>query len=445
MRIDRPTTRYAKSGDLSIAYQVFGDGPHDLVLIPAFVSHLELAWEMPHIASFLERLASFCRVILFDKRGTGVSDPVEHAATLEDRMDDVRAVLDAVGSERVSLLGLSEGAPMAILFAATYPERVHSLMLFGGMARSTEDVDYPWASPRDALIESALMLLSTPREDGPFLEIFSPSIADDPAERERDARFGRMSVSPKMLQQLFLMFLDIDVREVLPTIQVPTLVLHRYGDRVVNVRNGRYLAEHIPGARYVELQGTDHSAFTGDAASVLDEIEEFLTGTRSVAVPERVLATVMFTDLVDSTARASALGDAAWRAVRGRHDAVVRHELERFRGVEVKTLGDGFLATFDGPARAIRCASEIARAVSALGLGIRIGLHTGECEVSGNDVSGIAVHVAARIAAHADAGEVLASSTVRDLVAGSGIGFAPRGEQQLKGLDEPWRLFAVQP
>jgi pimeloyl-ACP methyl ester carboxylesterase len=442
--LDVPQTRYAKTDDdVHIAYQVVGAGERDLVLVEGFVSHVEIAWEDPHLAAFLRRLASFTRLIVFDKRGVGVSDRVPAVPTLEQRMDDVRAVMDAAGSERAVLMGLSEGAPLSIVFAATYPERVQALVLNGGMARSTWAPDYPWAPPADALLEAATFI-----EPGLFtgddVEIWAPSLADDQRTMEWLGKYRRSAVSPGSLAQLFTMFLDIDVRAVLPAIAVPTLVLHRRGDRVVNRRAGQWMAEQIPGARYVELPGLDHFPWVGDSDAIVDEVEEFLTGVRHVAEPDRVLATVLFTDIVGSTERASELGDHAWRQLLDRHDAVVRAHLERFRGTEVKTTGDGFLATFDGPARAIQCAMELTVALQALGIEIRAGLHTGEVEVRGDDVGGIAVHTAARVLAEAQAGEVLVSRTVTDLVAGSGIAFVDRGSHVLKGIVGAWQLFAVQ-
>jgi pimeloyl-ACP methyl ester carboxylesterase len=442
-----PPTQYAKSGDASIAYQIVGDGPIDLVLVLGFATHLELQWESPPFARFFERISSFSRLIIFDKRGTGLSDPVTEVPTLEQRIDDVRAVMDTAGSERAALFGVSEGGPMSVLFAATHPDRVTALVLHGAMGRTTEAPDYPWASPAEALRESAAEFIVPYwglQAEG-LVELFAPSFADDSQAVEFTARMERSAASPAMVQQIFEMFLDIDVRAVLPTIQVPTLVLHRRGDRVVNRRAGEELAAQIPHARYVELPGIDHLPWAGDAEAVVGEIEEFLTGARSVAEPDRVLATVMFTDIVGSTERAAELGDARWRELLSAHQAAVRRELMRFRGREVKTLGDGYLATFDGPARAIRCGHAIAEAGRSSGLEVRIGLHSGEVELMEEDVGGIAVHLAARVGALAAAGEVLVSSTVKDLVAGSGIRFVDRGTKHLKGISDEWRLFAAGP
>jgi class 3 adenylate cyclase len=354
--------------------------------------------------------------------------------------------MDAAGSDRAALIGISEGGAMSALYAATHPERVASLVLYGAMARTTEAPDYPWATPADALRESAAEFIAPfwgQRADV-FVELFAPSMTEgDPRGLEALARLQRSAASPAMIQQIFEMFLDIDVRAVLSTIHVPTLVLHRHGDRVVNWRAGKDLAARIPGARYVELSGIDHLPWAGEMDDVLGEIEEFLTGVRSVPEPDRVLATVMFTDIVESTERAARLGDARWRELLSAHQSSVRNELARFRGREVKTLGDGCLAIFDGPARAVRCGQAIAEAARAQGLEVRIGMHSGEVELIDDDVGGIAVHIAARIGDLASPGEVLTSSTVKDLVAGSGIGFVERGPKQLRGISDEWRLFAA--
>jgi class 3 adenylate cyclase len=442
-----PQIQYAKSGDISVAYQVVGDGPIDLVLVLGFSTHLEIQWEMPPFRRFCEGLSGFSRLIVFDKRGTGLSDPVSDAPTLEQRIDDVRAVMDAAESERAALFGVSEGGPMSILFAATHPERASALVLHGAMARTTEAPDYPWGSPADALREAAEEFIAPYWGQDPtgIIELFSPSFAGDPRALELIARQERNAASPAMVQQIFEMFLTIDVRDVLPTIQIPTLVIHRRGDRVVNRRAGEDLAARIPDARYLELEGNDHIPWAGDADAVVGEVEEFLTGARSVAEPDRVLATVMFTDIVGSTERAGELGDARWRELLDTHHDVVLREVNRFRGREVKTLGDGSLATFDGPARAIRCGQAIADAARELGLEERIGLHTGEVEVMDGDIGGIAVHIAARVGALAGPGEVLVTSTVKDLVAGSDIDFADRGSQELKGIPDKWSLFAAAP
>jgi pimeloyl-ACP methyl ester carboxylesterase len=440
-----PRTKYARSGDVSIAYQVVGEGPMDLVLGLGFATHLELQWEFPAFARFCDRLSSFSRLIIFDKRGTGLSDPVAEAPTLEQRVDDIRAVMDAAVSERAAFFGISEGGPMGILFAVTHPERITALVLHGAMARTTEAPDYPWASPADALREAAAEFIAPfwGQDATGMLELFAPSLAGDAETRDALERMERSAASPAMVQQIFEMFLDIDVRAILPTIRVPTLILHRRGDRVVNWRASEYLAGQIHGARYVELPGIDHVPWAGDTDSVLGEVEEFLTGTRSVAEPDRVLATVMFTDIVGSTERAAELGDARWRELLERHRDAVRRELARFRGREVKTLGDGCLATFDGPARSIQCGQAITELSRSLGLDVRVGVHSGEVEVMDGDLGGIAVHIAARVGALAGAGEVLVTSTVKDLVAGSGIRFEDRGAATLKGVPDEWRLFSA--
>ena len=439
----RPETRYARSGGVHIAYQVFGEGDLDLVLVPGFVTHVELVWEHEPAARILEGLASFARVISFDRRGSGLSDPVSDAPTLEQRMDDVRAVMDAAASERAALVGLSEGVPMSILFAATYPQRVHALVCSGGMARSTYADDYPWAVPAEALVEAGLELILPHWGDGSLIEVVAPSQADDPQSRAFFGRMQRATASPGMMTALARMFLDVDVRDVVPTVHAPALVIHRVHDRLVNVRHGRWLAEHLPNARLVELPGGDHFPWYEGADEWLGEVQEFLTGSRPLPEPERVLATVLFTDIVDSTRTAAELGDHRWREILERHQRAVRDTLGRFQGREVKSTGDGVLATFDGPARAIRCARAIVEESEPLGIRIRAGLHTGECEVMGDDIGGIAVHIAARVSALAQGGEVLVSRTVKDLVVGSGIAFADRGAHTLKGVADTWQLHAV--
>jgi class 3 adenylate cyclase len=438
-----PETRYARSGDVHIAYQVFGDGDLDLVLVPGYVTHIELAWEHEPAARFLQSLASFARVITFDRRGSGLSDPVAEAPTLEQRMDDVRAVMDAAGSERAALVGMSEGVPLSILFAATYPQRAQALVCSGGMARSTYAEDYPWAPPAEALVESGFELILPHWGDGSLIEVAAPSQADNPAARAFFGRMQRATASPGMMTALAQMFLDLDVRDVVPTVHVPALVLHRAHDRLVNVRNGRWLAEHLPNARMVELEGDDHVPWYEGADQWLGEVQEFLTGARAVPEPDRILATVLFTDLVDSTSTAAALGDRDWVELLGRHHRAVRDSLQHYGGNEVKTMGDGVLATFDGPARAIRCAREIVGSSEQVGIQVRAGLHTGECEVMRNDIVGMAVHIAARVSALAGPGEVLVSRTVKDLVVGSGIEFSDRGTHTLKGVPDSWELHKV--
>jgi class 3 adenylate cyclase len=439
-----PETRYAKSGDLHLAYQVVGDGPFDLLHIPGFVSNVEGMWDEPLLARFLRRLASFSRLILFDKRGTGLSDrvPVDRLPTLEERMDDLRAVLDAAGSEQAALLSHSEGGNLAVLYAATYPERTRALVTTGMFAARIWSPDYPWApkpEEREREIEALEREWGTPE---PLVNL-APSRAHDRAFLERFAAYARRSASPGAAAALLRMNTQIDVRAVLPTITVPTLVIHHTGDRDANVEEGRWIASRIPGARFLELPGEDHLPWAGDQDRLLDEVEEFLTGTRPVREPDRVLATVLFTDIVGSTQRAAELGDRRWRELLEAHEAAVRGELARYGGHEVDTAGDGFLATFDGPARAIRAAHAIQESVRRLGIELRAGLHTGECELANGKVRGIAVHTGARVAALAGPGEVLVSSTVRDLVAGSGIAFEERGEHELKGIPGTWRIYAA--
>jgi pimeloyl-ACP methyl ester carboxylesterase len=442
-----PETRYAKSGDVNIAYQVVGEGPIDLLYVPGWVSNVEAMWEEPAMARFLDRLASFSRLILFDKRGTGLSDRVtnDRLPTLEQRMDDVRAVLDAAGSQRTALFGHSEGGNMCLLFAATYPERTRALITLAVFAKRIRSDDYPWAPAAEEREETARDVEARwgklSREDA---EYYAPSRVDDEQFVSRLAGYLRRSASPGAAAALLRMNSQIDVREVLPTIQVPTLCLHRTGDHDVNVEEGRYIAGRIPGARFVELPGSDHWIAAGDVDRLADEIEEFLTGARPVLEADRVLATVLFTDIVGSTKRAAELGDRRWRELLESHHAAVRVELERWRGRELDTAGDGFLAAFDGPARAIRAARAIGAAVRPIGLDLRAGVHTGECQLVGEKLGGIAVHIGARVAAAAAAGEVLVSQTVKDLVAGSGIQLDDRGLHELKGVPGEWRLYAVE-
>jgi pimeloyl-ACP methyl ester carboxylesterase len=441
------TTRYAKSGDVNIAYQVVGQGPIDLVVVWGWTSHLEVLWDDPDIAELLSRLASFSRLLLFDKRGTGMSDRVPEAElpTLEQRMDDVRAVMDAAGFARAALLGISEGGPMSVMFAATYPDRTTALVLCGSWSTWVKKPDYPWA-PTLEQHERAMQMMQARDPAKPFnLEYFAPSKAHDEEFGRRFARYGRLGASPGAALALYRMNIQIDVRPILESIHVPTLVLQRSGDRITYAQAGRYLAEHIAGAKYVELPGTDHLVWVGDREAILGEIEEFLTGIRHAPEADRVLATIVFTDIVDSTARATALGDKAWKDLLARHDSAIRRQIVRFRGREVKTQGDAFVITFDGPARAVRCAQAIIDDVRQLGLAVRIGMHAGEITLLPNDIGGIAVHIAARVSAMAGANETLVSSTVRDLVAGSGISFIDRGVHSLKGLPEAWRIYAVGP
>jgi class 3 adenylate cyclase len=439
-----PETRYAKSGDTYIAYQVMGEGPFDLIFVPGFISHLDLNLELPFSARFFARLASFCRLIRFDKRGTGLSDRLSAIPTLEERMDDVRAVMDAAGSMRAALFGLSEGGPMSIVFAATYPQRTSALILYGSSAREAWAPDHPWGRTDEELEAS-----TNSREEnwgqGKSVDRFMPSLAGDEEVRKFAGRLERASATPGAANALLRMSHGIDVRPVLPTIGVPTLVLHRTGDLPVKVENGRYLARHIKGAKYVELPGIDHNPWAGDTNSILGEIEAFLTGRRRETEPDvdRVLATVLFTDIVGATSRVVELGDRAWKNLLTQHHQLVREQLKRHRGREISTAGDSFLAAFDGPARAIRCGLAIADAVKKLDIHIRAGVHTGECEVMGEQLGGIAVHTGARIGALAAADEVLVSSTVRDLVAGSGLRFEDRGAHTLKGVPGEWQLLAA--
>jgi class 3 adenylate cyclase/alpha-beta hydrolase superfamily lysophospholipase len=439
-----PETRYAKSGGVHIAYQVVGTGPIDLVVVPGWVSHIESTWEHGDSARFFERLASFSRLILFDKRGTGLSDRVAESQlpTLEQRMDDVRAVMEAAGSTQAALFGISEGGPMSFLFAATYPERTVAVVAYGSYAKWIRDGDYPWAPTRERHDEVAAIF---ERRWGEPMAVgtFAPSMRHDEAFGRRWARLLRAAASPAAAVALYRMNIEIDVRHVLPAVRVPTLLLHRTGDRVMDVGGSRYIAQQIPGAKLVELPGDDHVYWLGNWEAIVGEIEEFLTGVRHIAESDRVLSTVLFTDIVESTERVAVLGDTRWRDLLASHHGVMRRELARFRGREVDTAGDGFFATFDGPARAIRCACAAVDAVRELGLQIRAGLHTGECELMGDRFGGIAVHIGARVAGLADPGEVLVSSTVKDLVAGSGLRFADRGTHRLKGVPGEWRLFSV--
>ncbi|MBD0329870.1 MAG: adenylate/guanylate cyclase domain-containing protein [Thermoleophilia bacterium] len=437
-----PETRYARSGEVNIAYQVVGEGPFDLVYVPGWVSNVELMWEEPAHAHLLRRLASFSRLILFDKRGTGLSDPVplDRLPTLEQRMDDVRAVMDAAGSERAAIFGSSEGGLMSVLFAATYPERTLALVALAIYAKRLWSPDYPWAPTPEA---RAAEIESVERTWGGEMDISDLAPSADEAFKRRAVAYLRRSASPGAAVALLRMNSQIDVRDVLPTIRIPTLVLHRSADRDVDIEEGRWIAAQIPGARFVELPGDEHLIWAGDVDGVVDEVEEFLTGVRPVHESDRVLATLLFADIVGSTERAAALGDRRWRDLLADHHATLRRELERFRGRLVDTAGDGFLAAFDGPARAVRCAVEVARRTRELGLELRSGVHTGEVELAGDAMRGIAVHVGARVAALAQPGDVLVSSTVRDLVAGSGLAFEPRGEHELKGVPGTWAVHAV--
>jgi class 3 adenylate cyclase len=447
--VEPPETRYTQAGDVNIAYQVVGEGPLDLVFIPSLTHHIELVWENPVQAQFFRRLASLGRLLLFDKRGSGMSDRVD-GATLEERMDDIRAVMDAAGSERAVLCGLGEGGPLCALFAATYPERTTALVLIHAAARMVRSPDLPWLptrAEREREIAEAVRGWADPEVVAERFAQGSPSATDE--QRRAFARVMRFSVSPGSAAAYLRMNLDVDIREVLPLIRVPTLVIQRTELTGLDPRNGRYLAEHIPRARLVELPGRDFAPQLGDTDRLFAELEGFVLevveGEGWEAEPDRILATVLLTDIVGSTERAATLGDRAWRELLQKHHETVRSQLARFRGQEMDTAGDGFFATFDGPARAIRCALATRDGVRELDLDVRAGLHTGECELVDGKAGGIAVHIGARVAALAKPGEVLVSSTVKDLVAGSGIAFEDRGEHQLKGISEPWHLFTVVP
>ena len=444
-----PETRYALSGDVHIAYQVVGDGPFDLVFVPGFVTHMELQWRLPGMEGFLRGLGSFSRLIRFDKRGTGMSDPVSGAPSLETRMDDVRAVMDAVGSRRAAFYGLSEGAAMSILFAATYPERTAALVVRSCSPRTLWAPDFPWGRSEEAYqheTDRALQVFSLRAEAREAVRALG---MQNDNEVEAFIDFIRYGASPGMLERLYRMNREIDIRQVLPTVRVPALVMHGSDDQVVPVAVGAYTAQRLRSARFIELPGVGHLALSTRGTQIQVEIERFLTdvwqtGGWEDTEPDRMLATVLFTDIVESTAKAIELGDRRWRDLLERHHTLVRRELLRYRGREVDTAGDGFLAAFDGPARAIRCACAIVHGVRDLGLSVRAGLHTGECEVADGKIAGIAVHTGARVAALAATDEVLVSNTVRDLVAGSGIQFSDRGAHALKGIPGEWRLFAVQ-
>lgn len=432
----QPRTQYAKSGDVHIAYQVFGEGAVDLVFVPGFVSHIENYWDEPSFARWLRRLGNFSRVIMFDKRGTGLSDQVSELPGMDQRMDDVRAVMDAVGIERAAIFGISEGGSLATLFAASHPERSQALIIYGGFAQFSD-----WIPTQEAM-ESLFQYIDKSWGSGEGWLKFAPTKEGDLAFQQWWGKFERLGASPGAVTTLMRMNSQIDITEILPSVNVPTLVIHRKDDLLVRVEAGRLLAERIPGAKYVELSGADHLPFVGENSDrILDEMEHFLTGETSTPSVERVLATVVFTDIVGSTARAEALGDQAWGDLLDLHDKAVRKELERFRGNEVKWTGDGFLAAFDGPARAIQCALAIVSTVRALGLEVRAGIHTGEVDFVKNDIRGIAVHIASRVADLANAGDVVVSRTVKDLVAGSGIAFQDYGTHELKGVPDRWMLF----
>jgi len=441
----RPRTRYARNKEgQSVAYQVIGDGPPDIVFIPSWVTNLEIMWEEPTLARFLDRLASFARLICFDKRGTGVSDPVPLGAvpTWEEWMDDVGTVLDAVESDRAAVFGHGDGGQMALLFAATHPNRTSALVLADTYARRRRAPDYPCGMP-PGIAEQILELILTTWGTGEIAVQGAPSLARNPSFVKWRGRYERLSMSPGQFKSLYPLTYELDFRPVLETIRAPALVLHRAENHYVNSGNGRYLADHIEGAQFREVPGEDHFFHAGDIEALLGPVQEFLTGTKGVPVEDRVLATVLFTDIEGATEHTSRLGDRAWADLLGRHHATVREQLARFRGREIDTAGDGFFATFDGPARGVRCGLAIRDAVQPLGLEIRAGLHTGECELIGEKVGGIAVHIGARVMNAAEAGDVLVSRTVKDLVAGSGLEFRGRGVHELKGITGQWELFAA--
>jgi pimeloyl-ACP methyl ester carboxylesterase len=437
-----PDTRYARADGGAIAYQSFGEGERNLVVVPPFVSHVEMSWEHPPYGEFMDRMAEIGRVTVFDKRGNGLSDALPEGESLEQRADDILAVMDAVGAERASLFGISEGAAMAALVAATRPERVDSLVLYGGIVRMREGEDFYSGAGWHVIAEEMLSGIEEAWGEGISLTALAPGRLGDERFRRWWGRFERAAAGPKMARDAFELDMQLDVRSVLSAITCPTLVLHRTHD-VIPMEQSHYLASHIPDARMVELEGENHWPWLDDTEAVADEIEEFLTGARRPREPDRILATVLFTDIVASTQRAAELGDEAWREVLRGHDSLVREQLQRHSGREVKATGDGFLATFDGPARGVRCARAITEAVRPLGVEVRAGLHTGECELLGNDVGGLAVHIGARVSSAAEAGEVLVSSTVKDLVLGSGIEFSDRGAYDLKGVPGEWRLFSA--
>ena len=438
-----PPVRYASSDGVEIAYQVIGEGPPDVVSVAGALTHLGVLWEHPGYRRFCEQLASFSRLILFDKRGMGLSERVR-AGTLEERMEDVRAVMDAAGSEQAALIGVSEGGPMSMLFAATYPERTRGLLLIGAEVKEEITDDWPWGETTREEFEDWMLQVPERWGKGLAAPVLLPEEPDQEAAKAWLGKLQTASATPGDAVAFMRVGLEIDVRDIVPSIHVPTLIVHRVDDGVCHVENARFLAANIEGARYVELPGASHVPWSGGGADeVLEEIREFLTGVREAPEPDRVLTTVLFTDIVGSTKRASELGDRRWRELLDAHHAAVRRQLERFRGREIDTAGDGFLATFDGPARAIRCALATVEAVRGAGLEIRCGVHTGECEVVGDKLAGVAVHIGARVASKAAVGEILVSGTVHDLVAGSGLEFEERGVEELKGVPGEWRLYRV--
>ena len=439
-----PETRYAESSDgVHIAYQVLGDSALDLVLAPGFVSHVEHSWDDPALARFLRRLASFSRLIVFDKRGTGLSDrsPNDRPALLEDRVGDVAAVMDAAGSTRAAIMGISETAAMSLLFAATYPERTRAVVAYGAWTNGDKRPAYPWTPTSDE--DEWLTRLGRNWGRGAmFIEDIVPSLVGDKRYEAWYAKLERLAASPGAAVALARMAAQIDVGDILPTIRVPTLVLHRRNDRAIPIAEGKYIADHVPGAKFIELPGADHWPWIGDDRAI-EEIQEFLTGMREQAEPDRVLATVMFVDIVGSTKRAADLGDRRWADLLESFYAVVRTELARYRGREIDTAGDGFFVTFDGPARAIRCATALVQVVGTIGMEIRVGIHTGEVERIGDNLGGLAVIIGSRVGGLAGPGEILVSRTVKDLVVGSDVRFDQRGSRTLKGVPGEWELYAV--
>ena len=430
-----PDVHYARSGDINIAYTVFGDGAHNLIWVPGFISQVEHWWEEPNQVRWLQRLSSFARVVMFDKRGTGLSDRFSEPPTMEERMEDVKAVMDAAGMGQAAVLGISEGGSLVTLFAATYPERCNAIILYGAFARFNS-----WFADDEAF-GSFLDYVDHHWGSGESVKGFAPSRKDDPAYKKWWGRFERLGGSPSSVKAIMNLNKQIDVSAVLPFIHVPTLVVHRTDDPAVSVEGGRELASLIPGARLVELAGGDHMPSLGDMEAVANVVEEFVTGEKAANVINRTLSTVLFTDIVGSTARAEELGDRRWADLLEAHDRAIRQEFMRFQGVEVKSLGDGFLATFDGPARAVRCAQAIVEAAASLGLTVRAGAHTGEIEETSDDVRGIAVNIAARVIDAAGPGQILATRTVKDLTAGSGLQFEEFGVHQLKGIPDDWQLY----
>jgi class 3 adenylate cyclase len=440
--VDRPQTSYAWNDGTALAYQVVGTSGPDLLLMPGSVSHLEVLWDEPRVSRFLTRFAAFCRLIIMDPRGLGLSDRLTEIPTMEERVDDLLSVLDAVGSEHATLFGNADSGPPCIAAAVSHPERVSHLVLLGTYAKASWSEDYPWGWTDEEFADFRQFV----REDwgtGARIETIAPSMTGDEAFRAWSQTLSRIGASPRAVLLLGEMTMSVDVRPLLSQVAVPTLVMHRIGDRLNGVEHGRFLADRIPGARWVELHGEDFLLWAGDTDGIVDEVEEFLTGRRGGAEPSRVVATIMFTDVVGSTERAHALGDRAWADLLEVHNARIRTELRRFGGREIDTAGDGFLTSFDSPASAIACARAVLESMREIGVDLRIGLHTGECDVVGDKLRGIAVHIGARVASKAEAGETLVSQTVKDLVAGSGIEFQDRGVHELKGVPGEWRLYSV--